>query len=575
LISLSALLLKRLFRLFLILLIFANLFLFFQFSENSVKASSNFDEDSFSIIQISDTQYLSALYPDLFTNLTTWISQNSQYYNIKMVVHTGDIVDDNSQSYQWVNANESMSILLNSGIPYSWCAGNHDQLNHNVNTSWNGSKYLAFNGSFSKLNSFWVEDMYDSKNTAVKLAIGNFPFVIINIEYHANSSVLIWVRSLLNKASGSNVILATHSYLNNSQGYGYGGDYKWEDSLRTLLNEHPNVFLTISGHDNLGNSANMTRVGNREEIFFNRQGMENWKGSASARIYTFNIASMEVSVKTYVTYTQSFLTDGFNQFSFNVTLQSDNANNIFPYSYFWICPSYQSRISFSNRVYAPQNNQIGSAWSFTNLSMDGANSNLTATTNGANMVINNYNPNNWVNYTVTGNGTQTISSLINLPTEVYIDGVQDSNLWSYSNGSITVMGALSSVAINFAQPTSTPFSPNSSLPSATPSLPSVTFPANSTTPLPTPFPDLTPTKTLNPSPAPTQATISTTQPIIHPSPSSLISPSNNPNTPTKISVSDLIVGAVIAFLGAAIILGLYLKFRKRNSPKEPAVITQR
>ncbi len=43
-----------------------------------------------------------------------------------MVIHTGDIVNDEANQTEWANANESMSMLLNNGIPYCWDAGNHD-----------------------------------------------------------------------------------------------------------------------------------------------------------------------------------------------------------------------------------------------------------------------------------------------------------------------------------------------------------------------------------------------------------------------------------------------------------------
>ena len=41
--------------------------------------------DSFSIMQISDTQFLSASYPQLFKDTTNWIVANSANYNLKMV----------------------------------------------------------------------------------------------------------------------------------------------------------------------------------------------------------------------------------------------------------------------------------------------------------------------------------------------------------------------------------------------------------------------------------------------------------------------------------------------------------
>ena len=105
-------------------------------------------------MQIGDTQFLSSSYPQLFTDTTNWIVNNAASYNLKMVVHTGDIVDNIngtpaiSDPVQWSRANTSMSLLLNAGIPYCWDAGNHDQIPWNdANGTWIGSSYAAFNAT--------------------------------------------------------------------------------------------------------------------------------------------------------------------------------------------------------------------------------------------------------------------------------------------------------------------------------------------------------------------------------------------------------------------------------------------
>lgn len=81
---------------------------------------------NFSVIWITDTQYLSQMYPSYFDALCRWIVNNVQKYNVKMVIHTGDLVDTEGNQTQWEAANHSMSLLLDAGIPYCWNAGNHD-----------------------------------------------------------------------------------------------------------------------------------------------------------------------------------------------------------------------------------------------------------------------------------------------------------------------------------------------------------------------------------------------------------------------------------------------------------------
>ena len=59
----------------------------------SLKETANLESsvDGFSVIQITDTQYLSDSDPALFDGLTSWIADNSGALNATMVVHTGTL----------------------------------------------------------------------------------------------------------------------------------------------------------------------------------------------------------------------------------------------------------------------------------------------------------------------------------------------------------------------------------------------------------------------------------------------------------------------------------------------------
>jgi hypothetical protein len=288
-------------------------------------------DPTFSIMQISDTQHLAFLNPTLYSDTTSWIVNNSASYNLQMVVHTGDFIDafsptfalyDASQLAQEMTvANASMSKLLNAGIPYCWDAGNHDQ------TPWGnpdgtavGSGYLALNATYMHSKPYWVGDLFDSKNTAVKFTYNGYLFLIINLEYRANSSAIAWMRSLLNANPTANVIIATHAYLNAEGGYGSTnpliGDAEivWTQAFKETINSYPNIFLALSGHIS---GAATTRVGNRQEILFCPQDVNSQLGSASVRIYSFNLTSKTVNASTYSVDTKTWRTDTNNQFSFS------------------------------------------------------------------------------------------------------------------------------------------------------------------------------------------------------------------------------------------------------------------
>src|SRR4030067_1635014 len=307
-------------------------------SMRSEFSAVSIDEDSFSIMQITDTQYISWLSPSLYFDTTKWIVNNSQKYNLKMVVHTGDLVDTPTHTSEWEVANTAMMTLYDNGIPYCWNAGNHDQLppNETANlwlgdsdSDWLGSQYPAFNQTIMRTKPYWVSDIFNGKNKAVAFDHSGYRFLVINIEFLANSSTLDWMQTLISNNPNANVIVATHDYLNMTNGYGTRSisnsgllDYTWGNDFKTILDHYPNVFMTISAHiQSRTTGANNKHAGNREEIFFNRQELNNQLGAASVSIYNFNLTSKQVNVSTFALDLQTWLTDSKNQFSFYINLQ--------------------------------------------------------------------------------------------------------------------------------------------------------------------------------------------------------------------------------------------------------------
>jgi hypothetical protein len=340
------------------------------------------DDTTFSIMQISDTQFLAKSYPSLFTETTTWIKDNAAAYNLKMVIHTGDIVDNIGDTAhpelatvdlsQWSNANDAMNVLLSANIPYCWDAGNHDQIPWNgPSGTWSGSSYAAFDLTTMRTKPYWVGDNNDGKNTATMFNCNGYKFLIINLEYKANDATINWMKGLLDSHLDCNVIIAAHSYINYQGGYGTVtgntlNDAVWCTNLKTILDAYPNVFLTLNGHDPRGSAYSKT-AGTREEIYFARHTSVSSPipatGAAIVRIYTFNLATMQVSTTTYAVNTHIWLTSTgvatANQFSFNVNLQqsalfplpeystvtfSAITVSIAAYALYSLCPKLKNRL---------------------------------------------------------------------------------------------------------------------------------------------------------------------------------------------------------------------------------------
>ena len=315
-----------------------------QFQSNIANVTVNPPAYNFSIMQITDTQTLNSAYlpdnPDLYSLLCNWIVNSSGMYNLQMVVHTGDIINEYWDASQWQDANTGMSILANNGVPYVWCAGNHDQTTDDgwsgdPNSGWVGEQYSAFNSLSFVNDSYWAGDCFEGKNTAAKFSVGNYNFLVIDIEAFANDSTLSWMRGLLNTYSNLsyNIIVATHVYLSSPNGDFANsiGDGTWEVKLQNLLNEYPNVFMTLNGHCGGDPAVNVhNEVNGRTQIEYDRQETDDLQGACSVRIYSFDLNSQTVAVSTYSVWDDLWITDSGDSFSFSANLTSIPTVNITP-----------------------------------------------------------------------------------------------------------------------------------------------------------------------------------------------------------------------------------------------------
>jgi hypothetical protein len=267
------------------------------------------------------------------------------------------------------------------------------------------------------------------------------------------------MQTLINTNPNVNIIAATHNFLNGNGTYGTKtqADVKWAVNFQKILNTDPNVFMTLNGHDIDYGPAYNTEIGNKEEIFFNRQEIDNNTGAATARIYTFNMnnpTNPNVFVSTYQTYgTPHYLIDSANQFNFSTHLLQYNPNvtsNITIPAGTDFVGSSGYNVSFSAPATLQAYSQHGDQLTFTAITLNNATSSFTASALGANIAVKNFNS-TLISYTVSGNGTQTFSANT-APTSVVIDGVAalSGEGWSYSNGQVTVTAATSEVDINFS-----------------------------------------------------------------------------------------------------------------------------
>jgi hypothetical protein len=254
----------------------------------------------FTVFWITDTQFLSESNPALFKMMNNWIASNWLAYNGKLVIHTGDLVQNGLVNEEWDNADTAMSILSANGIPYTWCAGNHDnRVLSDATSGWIGNQWGSFNPSvmIPKVNAVpgveWVSDCHDGMNMALTFSANDIDFLVVNVEWNAQADVLQWLGGVLDDPAYANhrVIVAPHAYID---AFGSIDDSRWGTMLadfirefRQILDAHsPRVFLTLNGHfaTEVGYNTPFP-VRYRNELMFDRQDSLDAPGDPRLRGY--------------------------------------------------------------------------------------------------------------------------------------------------------------------------------------------------------------------------------------------------------------------------------------------------
>lgn len=226
-----------------------------QFFTLQAKAAAS-SRSPFMLVLFPDTQYYSLRDPSTYYAQAEWVAYNKNFFNIKFVIHLGDITHTNTDP-EWQAASAAHDILENAGVPYSIIPGNHDNPNYGrIRDTAKYNEYFGperfderawYGGHFRNTNdnNYWFFEADDLK------------FMIVGLEFAPSKEALCWADSLLLHYPDRRVIVVTHCYQghggdhNCSCGTGYdiagsGGNTTWNEFVR----RHSNIFLVVSGHVN-------------------------------------------------------------------------------------------------------------------------------------------------------------------------------------------------------------------------------------------------------------------------------------------------------------------------------------
>jgi len=157
----------------------------------SVSAQASGNSTSYSVVHISDTQYLASLYPETYDYTFSYLDSIKERYNISAIIITGDLVETWNDKKEW----DAYSHAVNkTSIPVFVVAGNHD-----INDDYDYQYYDQYTGN--------------TKNTSVTSS-ENFDLVGINSVYKSlTPQEFASLRKALLNSSKNLTIIATHYYM--------------------------------------------------------------------------------------------------------------------------------------------------------------------------------------------------------------------------------------------------------------------------------------------------------------------------------------------------------------------------
>ncbi|UJR78559.1 LamGL domain-containing protein [Sandaracinus amylolyticus] len=286
------------------------------------------EDDGFTIVVLPDTQYYTVDDRNLeqfFYDQTQWIVDNHDAYDIRAVIHNGDLVNNgDSQVFQWRVADRAMTTLeaalpgMPDGMPYGVAVGNHDL--SVVSQVGPATRYNEFFGVDRFEGRAYYGGHYGSTNDEhwFTFSAGGMDFVVVDMKYDPapDAAVLAWARRILETHPDHFGIVNAHYIVNSDGTFGAQGQAIY-NALRSVQNLH----LMTCGHISAESRRNDTFEGHRiDSMLADYQSRENG-GNGFMRIWEFSPAEGELTVRTYSPTHDRWETDANSEFTLRVPLR--------------------------------------------------------------------------------------------------------------------------------------------------------------------------------------------------------------------------------------------------------------
>lgn len=298
------------------------------------------DSQSWSMIMLPDPQSYQkfARNQPIFDLMTAWVEENITKLNIKLVICTGDLVEQNEMinpdgingdqpsKKQWESVSRSFN-KLDGKVSYLLAAGNHDYGYSNISvrrSNYNQYFPVDKNPLVQKMVrevGLNAEGIPTLENAAFEFfSPGGRRFLFITLEFAPRDTVIAWAKkvSASEKYKQHTIAILTHSYLNAKNEHIEKENYPITDGnyglaiWKKLVQPSTNIQLVFSGHIGVPNDASGhvgfrsdTNAGRKKvnQMVFNAQAMGGgWHGNGGdgwLRILEFLPDNRTVQVKTF------------------------------------------------------------------------------------------------------------------------------------------------------------------------------------------------------------------------------------------------------------------------------------
>jgi len=323
--------------------------------------------DSWSIILLPDPQTYSKFGRNqpVFELMTSWISENINPLNIKMVLCTGDLVEQNEyinpdgvsgnqpSKSQWESVARAFG-RLDGRVPYVTALGNHDYGYKSIeNRTSNFNKHFPVDKNFKNQEILREVGMNAQNIPTLENAAFEFTssqgrkILVLSLEFAPRDTTVNWAKKVVNqeKYKDHTVIVLTHSYMNSQNEHIVKEKYPIENGnygkalFEKLIEPSKNIQMVFAGHIGAPNEpkkhiafrTDTNATGKKvQQMVFNAQALGGgWMGNGGdgwLRILEFLPDGKTIKVKTFSPLfaisptTQQFAwrTEPWDEFSFEI-----------------------------------------------------------------------------------------------------------------------------------------------------------------------------------------------------------------------------------------------------------------